>query len=72
MLYVSGYLAVLVVFGAIDAVWLSSMGFATLRNWTLQLTVLDMAYGAVASGAAATAAYFVVRSISGWLGGSSA
>ncbi len=39
--------------------------FATLRTWSLQITILDIAYGAVATGAAAVAAYFVVRAIFG-------
>ena len=39
--------------------------FATLRVWSLQITILDIAYGAVATGAAAVAAYFVVRAIFG-------
>jgi uncharacterized membrane protein len=131
MSYAIAYIAALIVFGAIDAVWLSTMGpalyrpalgdilapglriapaiafylmypigivvfavlpalraqtaftaatlallfgalayatydltnYATLRNWTLQITVLDIAYGALASGIAATAAYFAVRAI---------
>jgi uncharacterized membrane protein len=131
MSYVIAYVAVLIVFGAIDAVWLTTMGallyrpalgdillqslrvapaiafylmfpigivvfavlpglraqspvttatlallfgalayatydltnYATLRNWTLQITVLDIGYGALASSIAATAAYFAVRLI---------
>jgi uncharacterized membrane protein len=131
MSYVIAYVAVLIVFGTIDAVWLSTMGpllyrpalgdilapalriapaiafyltypigvvvfavlpalraqtpltaaglallfgalayatydltnYATLRNWTLQITVLDIVYGALASGIAATVAYFAVRAI---------
>jgi uncharacterized membrane protein len=129
MTYVVAYVAVLIVFGTIDAVWLTTMGailyrpalgdilaqslrvapaiafyllfpigivvfavlpglraqsampaatlallfgalayatydltnYATLRNWTLQITVVDIGYGALASGVAATAAYFAVR-----------
>ena len=131
MSYAIAYAAVLIVFGAIDAVWLSTMGpalyrpalgdilapglriapaiafyliypigvvvfavlpalraqtpltaatlallfgalayatydltnYATLRNWTLQITVLDIGYGALASSIAATMAYFAVRAI---------
>jgi uncharacterized membrane protein len=131
MSYAIAYVAVLIVFGAIDAVWLSTMGpllyrpalgdilaqslriapaiafylmypigvvvfavspalrtqtpftaamlallfgalayatydltnYATLRNWTLQITVLDIGYGALASSIAASAAYFAVRAI---------
>jgi uncharacterized membrane protein len=36
---------------------------ATLKNWETKLTVLDMIYGAVASGVAAAAGYYV----SGWI-----
>jgi uncharacterized membrane protein len=129
MTYVVAYVAVLIVFGTIDAVWLTTMGallyrpalgdilapalrvapaiafyllfpigivvfavlpglraqaamlaatlallfgalayatydltnYATLRNWTLQITVIDIGYGALASSVAATVAYFAVR-----------
>ena len=37
--------------------------YATLRNWNLQITVLDIGYGALASGIAATVAYFAARAI---------
>ena len=129
MTYVIAYVAVLIVFGTIDAVWLTTMGailyrpalgdilaqnlrvvpaiafylsfpigfvvfavlpglraqspvmaatlallfgalayatydltnYATLRNWTLQITVIDIGYGALASSIAASAGYFEVR-----------
>lgn len=132
MIYVTGYIAALIAFGAIDAVWLRVMGpalyrptlgdilltdirlapavtfyaiypvgllvfavmpasksgstasavgsgllfgaiayatydltnFATLRNWTLQITLLDIAYGAAASAFAAFVSLLVVRAIS--------
>lgn len=132
MTYLIGYLAVLLPFGAVDAVWLSLMGprlykptlgdilltdvrigpaiafyliypvgllvfavmpglksgsaatvigygalfgalayatydltnFATLRNWTLQLTVLDIVYGAAASAIAAFISFLAVRAFS--------
>lgn len=32
--------------------------FATLRNWTLQITLIDMAYGAAVSALAAAAGYW--------------
>ncbi len=131
MTYIVAYITVLLVFGAIDAAWLSTMGpvvyrpalgdilatnlriapaiafyavypigviafavfpalrtqspvtgatqallfgtiayatydltnYATLRNWNLQITVLDIVYGALASSIAATVAYFVVRAV---------
>ena len=40
--------------------------FATLRNWNLQLTVLDIVYGATATAAAAFAATLAVRFASSW------
>jgi uncharacterized membrane protein len=42
--------------------------YATLRNWTLSLTALDMAYGALLSAAAAAAAYAAARAFNGWAG----
>lgn len=36
---------------------------ATLKNWETSLSVIDMAWGTVVSGAAATAGYF----LSGWI-----
>jgi uncharacterized membrane protein len=41
---------------------------ATLRNWNLQLTLADMAWGAVASGLAAAASFYITRAVGGWLG----
>jgi uncharacterized membrane protein len=41
---------------------------ATLRNWTLQLTLADMAWGAVASGLAGAASFYITRAIGGWFG----
>ena len=35
--------------------------FATLRNWNLQITVLDIAYGAIATATAAAAATLLAR-----------
>jgi len=129
MQYIAAYVTVLVVFGAIDATWLSIMGnvlyrpalgdilavnlrvapaiafyaifpvgivvfaampalkagslssavtygllfgaiaygtydltnYATLRNWNLQITVVDIMYGAIATAIAACAATLVVR-----------
>jgi uncharacterized membrane protein len=48
-------------FGAIAYGTYDLTNFATLRNWTLQLTILDIVYGALASGVAATAACLLVR-----------
>jgi uncharacterized membrane protein len=44
--------------------------FATLRNWNLQITLIDIAYGAVTSGLCAAAAIAVLRYVPSTLGGS--
>lgn len=132
MVYLAGYVAALVLFGAVDALWLFLMGpalyrptlgdillaevrlgpaiafyllyplgvlvlavlpalksgslaaaigsgivlgalcygtydltnFATLRNWTLQITLVDIAYGAVVSGLVAAAGFWAARAVS--------
>jgi uncharacterized membrane protein len=51
-------------FGAIAYATYDLTNFATLRNWTLQITVLDIAYGAAASAFAAFVSLWVVRAIS--------
>jgi uncharacterized membrane protein len=38
--------------------------YATLRNWTLPITLVDICYGAVTSGLAATAAFYLARTFS--------
>jgi uncharacterized membrane protein len=136
MVYVAGYVSILVVFGVIEAVWLSTMGpllyrptlgdilltnlrvapavvfylmypvgilvfaslpalradammsavwlgllfggiayatydltnFATLRNWTLQITVIDIVYGAVVTAIVAAVGFLAMRATAGWLG----
>jgi uncharacterized membrane protein len=50
-------------FGAIAYGTYDLTNYATLRNWNLQITLLDIVYGAFASGVAATAAYYAVRAI---------
>jgi uncharacterized membrane protein len=53
-------------FGAIAYATYDLTNYATLRHWTLQITVLDIVYGALASGVAAAAAYFLVRATTGF------
>jgi len=48
-------------FGALAYATYDLTNYATLRHWTLQITVLDVVYGALASAAAAVAAYAAVR-----------
>ncbi|MBV9557450.1 MAG: DUF2177 family protein [Pseudolabrys sp.] len=37
--------------------------FATVRNWTLQITALDICWGAAISGLASVAGYMVTRAV---------
>ncbi len=48
-------------FGAIAYATYDLTNYATLRNWTLQLTLVDIVYGALASAIAAAAATLVGR-----------
>ena len=50
-------------FGALAYATYDLTNFATLRTWSLQITVLDIVYGTVATGAAAVAAYFAIKAI---------
>lgn len=43
--------------------------FATLRNWTLQLTVIDILYGCIVAGGVAGLAYLIAPPIAEWLFG---
>ncbi|WP_431203503.1 DUF2177 family protein [Bradyrhizobium betae] len=51
-------------FGALAYATYDLTNYATLRNWTLQLTVLDIVYGAAASALAAFVSFLVVRAVS--------
>ncbi|MFZ1921353.1 MAG: DUF2177 family protein [Xanthobacteraceae bacterium] len=53
-----------VLFGALAYATYDLTNYATLRNWTLQITIIDICYGALAAGIAATAAYFVAHAFS--------
>jgi len=55
-------------FGALAYATYDLTNQATLRNWTLQLTLVDVAWGAIASGLAGAASYYLTRSVAGWLG----
>lgn len=43
--------------------------FATLRNWTLQLTVLDIIYGGIMGAVVASAAYLAAPPLAEWISG---
>jgi uncharacterized membrane protein len=40
--------------------------YATLRAWTLQITVIDLVYGAVAAAITSLGAYYAARIATGW------
>lgn len=48
-------------FGALAYATYDLTNHATLRNWTLQITLMDIAWGAFASAVAATASYYAAR-----------
>ena len=48
-------------FGALAYATYDLTNFATVRNWTLQITLLDVAWGAFASAAAAAVSYYAAR-----------
>lgn len=48
-------------FGALAYATYDLTNFATVRNWTLQITLLDIAWGAFASAVAAAASYYAAR-----------
>jgi uncharacterized membrane protein len=50
-------------FGLIAYATYDLTNYATLKNWSLTITAADMAYGAIASGVAATAAFFAVKGL---------
>jgi uncharacterized membrane protein len=55
-------------FGALAYATYDLTNQATLRNWTLQLTLADVTWGAIASGLAGAASYYATRTIGGWIG----
>jgi len=58
-------------FGAFAYATNDLTNYATLKNWTLQITLGDIVYGAVVSGIAAGSAVLLVRALLGWIGGAS-
>ena len=55
-------------FGAFTYATYDLTNFATLRNWTLQLTVIDVCWGSVLSAFASAVGYCAATAIGGWLG----
>jgi uncharacterized membrane protein len=50
-------------FGALAYGTYDLTNFATLRNWTLQISLLDIGWGAIASATAASVGYYVTKSV---------
>lgn len=55
-------------FGALAYATYDLTNYATLRNWTLLITVADVAWGAIATATAAAAAYYATRAVGPWFG----
>jgi len=53
--------------GAVTYATYDLTNFATLKNWTLQLTVIDIGYGAVIAGAVAGMTYLIAPPIRDWV-----
>ena len=53
-------------FGALAYATYDLTNYATLRNWTLLITVADIAWGAIASATAAAASYYAAKFIAPW------
>jgi uncharacterized membrane protein len=51
-------------FGAIAYATYDLTNYATLRNWSLTLTIVDMTWGAVATSAACYASFLIMKSFS--------
>lgn len=54
-----------ILLGAVSYATYDLTNFATLRDWTAQITLIDIAYGAVVSGLAAAAGFLAARAVSG-------
>lgn len=55
-------------FGAIAYATYDLTNYATLRNWSLQIVIMDIVYGAIATAVAAAASCFLTRLGSSWFG----
>jgi uncharacterized membrane protein len=55
-------------FGALAYATYDLTNYATLRNWTFMISVLDIAWGAFASASAAAVAYYSTKVVGRWLG----
>ncbi|RAI40565.1 DUF2177 family protein [Rhodoplanes roseus] len=55
-------------FGALAYATYDLTNYATLRNWTLQLTLADIVWGGVLSGFAAAAGYGAAVASRNWMG----
>lgn len=53
-------------FGALTYATYDLTNFATLKNWTLGLTIIDIAYGAIAASSVSAITYLVAPAIAAW------
>ena len=55
-------------FGILTYATYDLTNFATLRNWTLQLTVIDITYGGIVAAAISGATFLLAPALAGMLG----
>lgn len=64
----SGSMSTAIVYGALFGLFAYATydltNFATLKNWTLQITLIDITYGAIVAGLASAAGYSTARALS--------
>ena len=53
------------IFGAFAYGTYDLTNYATLRNWTAQITIIDIIYGTIVAGAASVAGYWAVKTFLG-------
>lgn len=54
-------------FGGLAYATYDLTNMATLRNWTLQLSIIDVCWGSFASGAASALGYIIAMKVNAWL-----
>jgi len=57
------------VLGAVTYATYDLTNYATLRNWSLQLTVVDILYGSIVAGSVAGLTYLIAPPMAAWMFG---
>jgi uncharacterized membrane protein len=56
-------------FGLLSYATYDLTNFATLRNWTLQITLIDIVYGAFLGAVVSAVAFYAAPTVARWFGG---